>query len=331
MVLSAARSETVMPARWAAADIPDQRGRTALVTGANSGIGFHTALELARHGAAVLLACRNVGRGRAARSAILQQAPAASVELVALDLADLDSVAGLAGQLLDRAGGLDLLINNAGVMAVPRRQTTAQGFELQFGTNHLGHFALTGRLLPALLTRPGSRVVTVSSLVHRIGSIRLDDLQSEHGYGRWRAYNQSKLANALFTLELDRRLRTAGAVTISVGAHPGYSRTGLQYSGPRLGGGGGIFARVMGLATRFAAQPAAHGALPVLRAATDPDARGGDYYGPGGLGEGRGSPRQVRYAKAARDEQLAGRLWQASEALTGVTFPGLTGHVPSQP
>ena len=313
-----------MLTRWAAADMVGQHGRTVLVTGANSGIGFHQALELARHGACVLLASRDPGRGRAARTAIVAELPAASVELVQLDLADLDSVARLASQLLGRAGGLDLLINNAGVMAVPRRRTTAQGFELQFGTNHLGHFALTVCLLPALLRRPGSRVVTVSSLVHRLGSIRLDDLQNEHGYGRWRAYSQSKLANALFTVELDRRLRAAGAGTISVGAHPGYSRTGLLSSGPRLGGGG-ISALVLGMGTRLAGQPAARGALPVLRAATDPQARGGDYYGPGGPGELAGSPRKVRYASKAHDEQLAGRLWQASEALTGVTFPGPAG------
>jgi len=200
-----------MPAGWAAADMPGQHGRTVLVTGANSGIGFQAALELARHGAVVLLACRGAGRGGAARGAIVRQVPAAAVELVALDLADLDSVARLADQVLGRAGGLDLLINNAGVMAVPGRPVTAQGFELQFGTNHLGHFALTLCLLPVLLARPGSRVVTVSSLVHRFGSIRLDDLQGEHGYGRWRACSRSKLANALFTLELDRRLRAASA------------------------------------------------------------------------------------------------------------------------
>jgi NAD(P)-dependent dehydrogenase (short-subunit alcohol dehydrogenase family) len=314
-----------MLTRWAAADMAGQHGRTALVTGANSGIGFHQALELARHGACVLLASRDPGRGRAARTAIVAELPAASVELVHLDLADLDSVARLADQLLGRAGGLDLLINNAGVMAVPRRRTTAQGFELQFGTNHLGHFALTVRLLPALFRRPGSRVVTVSSLVHRLGSIRLDDMQSEHGYGRWRAYSQSKLANALFTVELDRRLRAVGAGTLSVGAHPGYSRTGLVSSGPRLGGGG-VSALVLGLGTRFTGQPAARGALPVLRAATDPQAQGGDYYGPGGPGEFAGSPRKVRYARKARDEQLAGRLWQACEALTGVTFPGPAGY-----
>jgi NAD(P)-dependent dehydrogenase (short-subunit alcohol dehydrogenase family) len=310
-----------MPDRWAAAGMPGQHGRTALVTGANSGIGFHVALELARHGAVVLLGCRSAARGGAARSAILRQLPGAAVELALVDLADLDSVARLAGEVAGRAGGLDLLINNAGVMAAPRRQTTAQGVELQFGTNHLGHFALTMRLLRALLARPGSRVVTVSSLVHRFGSIRLDDLQGERGYGRWRAYSQSKLANALFTVELDRRLRAAGAATISTGAHPGYSRTALLYSGPNLGGGG-LFARVMGLAASFTGQPAAQGALPVLRAATDPCACGGDYYGPGGPGQLRGAPRKVRYSRAARDERLASRLWQASETLTGVTFPG---------
>ena len=211
-------------------------------------------------------------------------------------------------------------------MAVPRRLTTAAGFELQFGTNHLGHFALTGRLLPAMLARPGSRVVqTVSSLNHRLGSIRLDDLQGEQGYGPWRAYNQSKLANALFTLELDRRLRATGADTISVGAHPGYSHTALDNSGPRLGGGG-IFAGVMGSSPRSPPSPRRKAPFPVLRAATDPEARGGDYYGPSGLGEGRGSPRKVAYARAARDRPLAGRLWQASEALTGVSFPSVSGR-----
>ena len=261
------------------------------MTGANSGIGFHEALELARRGAHVLLGCRDAGRGEAALGAIQRAVPAASAEVAVLDLADLDSVARLAGRLVDRDGGLDLLINNAGVMAVPRRQVTAQGFELQFGTNHLGHFALTGRLLPALLRRPGSRVVTVSSLNHRMGAIRLDDLQSERRYGPWRAYNQSKLANALFTLELEHRLRAAGAATISVGAHPGFSHTELQFRGPRLGGGG-LTAQALGLFTRLAAQPAAAGALPVLMAATDPHAHGGDYYGPGG--PGRAGARRAR-------------------------------------
>ncbi len=310
-----------MLAGWAAADMPGQQGRTALVTGANSGIGFQVAVELARRGAVVLMACRDAGRGAGARAAIVGQVPAAAVDLVALDLADLDSVARLAGQVAARPGGLDLLVNNAGVMAVPGRQVTAQGFELQFGTNHLGHFALTMRLLPVLMARPGSRVVTVSSIAHRFGSIRLDDLNSERGYSGWRAYGQSKLANALFTVELDRRLRAAGAVTLSVGAHPGYTSTGLMHSGPRLGGGGGIFARVMGLAAPLTGQPAARGALPVLRAATDPGASGGDYYGPRGPGEFRGAPRKVRYTRTARDERLARALWQASEHLTGLPSP----------
>jgi len=309
-----------MAAGWAAADMPDQHGRMALVTGANSGIGFHQVLELTRRGAHVLLASRDADRGRIARAAVWEVVPAASIELVQLDLAELDSVRRLSREILERGVGLDLLINNAGVMAVPRRQATAQGFELQFGTNHLGHFALTGYLLPELLQRPGSRVVTVSSINHRMGSISLADLQSNHGYRPWRAYNQSKLANALFTLELDRRLRAVGARTISVGAHPGYSRTELQYRGPRLGGRG-ITAMALGLITKVAGQPAEQGALPVLRAATDPEAQGGDYYGPAGLGELRGSPRKVRYAKKAHDAQLARRLWQASEFLTGVVFP----------
>jgi NAD(P)-dependent dehydrogenase (short-subunit alcohol dehydrogenase family) len=309
--------------------MPGQHGRTVLVTGANSGIGFQAALGLARHGAVVLLACRDAGRGGAARGAILRQVPAAAVDLVALAWPIWTRSPGWPARSWAVTGGLDLLINNAGVMAVPGRQVTAQGFELQFGTNHLGHFALTLCLLPVLLARPGSRVVTVSSLVHRFGSIRLDDLQGEHGYGRWRAYSQSKLANALFTLELDRRLRAAG------GHHqrrrpPRLQPYRLLYGGPNLGGGG-IFARVMGLAASFTGQPAAQGALPVLRAATDPRARGGDYYGPRGPGEGMGAPRKVRYARTARDEQLAYRLWKASEVLPGVTFPGLTGHPPAHP
>lgn len=293
----------------------------AVVTGANSGLGLVTARELARKGARTILACRNKAKGEAARRAIEVRAPSAQVEVAELDLASLESVRAFAGWLRSEHDGIDLLINNAGVMATPRRRT-ADGFELQFGTNHLGHFALTGRLLPALLARPVSRVVTVSSLNHRMGAIRLDDLQSERGYSPWQAYNQSKLANALFTLELDRRLRAAGASTLSVGAHPGYSRTELQYRGPRLGGGG-ISAWALGPLTQLVGQPAARGALPVLRAATDPQVQGGDYYGPGGPGEARGLPRKVNYSKTAHDQALAGRLWQASEALTGVTFPAL--------
>jgi NAD(P)-dependent dehydrogenase (short-subunit alcohol dehydrogenase family) len=316
-------------ASWTTTGIPGQHGRTALVTGGNSGIGWYAALALAGHGARVLLASRDAERGLAARAAIMRLAPWAHVEVAGLDLADLETARRLAGLLLDRDDCLDLLVNNAGVMGVPRRMTTAQGFELQFGVNHLGHFALTGLLMPALLRRPGSRVVTVSSLNHRMGTVRLDDLQGERHYGPWRAYNQSKLANALFTVELGRRLGQAGAATVSVGAHPGFSRTRLQYEGPRLGGGGPS-ARLLGLFTRIAAQPAAHGVLPVLMAATDPGAVNGGYYGPGGPGEARGAPRQVRYSAAAHDEELARRLWQASERLTGVTFAGLADDAGSR-
>jgi NAD(P)-dependent dehydrogenase (short-subunit alcohol dehydrogenase family) len=318
-----------MPARWTTADIGDQTGRTVLITGANAGIGYHTALQLAAKDATVLLASRDPERGRAARQRILAQAPKARVEVVALDLADLDSVGRLADQVLASDDGLDVLVNNAGVMGIPNRRTTAQGFELQFGTNHLGHFALTGRLLPALLGRPASRVVTLSSVMHRLGRLDLDDLNSQRRYRRWSVYNASKLANALFTLELDRRLRAAGAATASVGAHPGYARTGLQTSGPRLGAAGPVGAVSAGaveLFTRLTAQPAAQGALPVLRAASDPQVTGGDFLGPDGLGGGRGWPVKVEYSKTAQDEELAGRLWALSERLTGVSFPALAGR-----
>jgi NAD(P)-dependent dehydrogenase (short-subunit alcohol dehydrogenase family) len=318
-----------MPARWTTADIPDQTGRIVLVTGANAGIGYHTALQLAAKGATVLLASRDPERGRAAHERILAAAPMARVEVVTLDLADLDSVGRLADQVLARDGGLDVLVNNAGVMGVPDRRMTAQGFELQFGTNHLGHFALTGRLLAALLARPASRVVTVSSVMHRLGRLDLGDLNSERGYRRWSVYNASKLANALFSLELDRRLRAAGAATASVGAHPGYCHTGLQTTGPRLGGAGPVGAVSAGVVewfTRLTAQPAAQGALAVLRAATDPEVAGGDYLGPDGLGGGRGWPVKAQYSKTAHDEQLARQVWAVSEQLTGVRCPALAGR-----
>jgi NAD(P)-dependent dehydrogenase (short-subunit alcohol dehydrogenase family) len=318
-----------MPARWTTADIPDQRGRTVLITGANAGIGYHTARQLAAKGATVLLASRDPERGRAAHACIQAAAPTARVKVVTLDLADLDSVGHLADQVAARDGGLDVLVNNAGVMGVPRRRMTAQGFELQFGTNHLGHFALTGRLLPALLARPDSRVVTVSSVMHRLGRLDLEDLNSERGYRRWSVYNASKLANALFSLELDRRLRAAGAATASVGAHPGYCHTGLQRTGPRLGGAGPVGAVSAGAVewfTRLTAQPAAQGALAVLRAATDPEVAGGDYLGPDGFGGGRGWPVKVQYSKTAQDERLARQLWKVSEQLTGVAYRALVSR-----
>jgi NAD(P)-dependent dehydrogenase (short-subunit alcohol dehydrogenase family) len=313
---------------WTTADIPDQSGRVALVTGGNSGLGYQTVLQLARKGARVLLAARDRTRGAAALEQLAAAGvPAGRAELVQLDLADLTSVERFAAGFLAGGQGLDLLINNAGVMAIPRRETTAQGYERQFGTNHLGHFALTGRLLPALVQRPGSRVVTLSSNMHkRAKGIDFDDLQAERGYRPWPAYEQSKLANAMFVLELDRRLRAAGLDVVSAGAHPGFASTNLQVTGPRSGGGG-LMARGMGVATRLFAQPARDGALPTLYAATAPNVHGGEYFGPDGPGEMRGHhPKLVQFSRAAHDEAAAARLWTVSEELTGVTFEALTAR-----
>jgi NAD(P)-dependent dehydrogenase (short-subunit alcohol dehydrogenase family) len=312
-------------AGWTAADIPDQSGRVALVTGGNSGLGYQAVLQLARKGARVLLAARDHARGAAALDRLAAAGvPAGHAELAQLDLADLTSVERFSTGFLAGGQGLDLLVNNAGVMAIPHRETTAQGYERQFGTNHLGHFALTGRLLPALVQRPGSRVVTVSSNLHKRASrIDFDDLQAERAYQPWHAYEQSKLANAMFVLELDRRLRAAGLDVVSAGAHPGFAATNLQVTGPRSGGGG-LMARGMGLATRLFAQPARDGALPVLYAATAPNVHGGEYFGPGGPGEMRGHhPKLVQFSRAAHDEAAAARLWTVSEELTGVTFEAL--------
>ena len=314
-------------AGWTTNDIPDQSGRVVLVTGGNSGLGYQIVLQLARKGARVLLGCRDRGRGAAALERLAADAPGGHAELVQLDLADLASVERVSTGFVADGQGLDLLVNNAGVMAIPHRETTAQGYERQFGTNHLGHFALTGRLLPALVQRPGSRVVTVSSNMHkRASGIDFDDLQAERSYRPWPAYEQSKLANAMFVLELDRRLRAAGLDVVSAGAHPGFAATNLQVTGPRSGGGG-LMARGMGLATRLFAQPARDGALPVLDAATGENVRGGEYFGPDGPGEMRGRhPKLVQFSRAAHDEAAAARLWAVSEELTGVTFEALTAR-----
>ena len=314
-------------AGWTADDIPDQSGKTALVTGGNSGLGYETVLHLARKGARVLLAARDTGRGAAALERLRAGAPGSQAELARIDLADLTSVERFATGFLAGGEGLDLLINNAGVMAIPQREATAQGHERQFGTNHLGHFALTGRLLPALARRPGGRVVTVSSNQHkRARGIDFDDLQGERSYRPWGAYAQSKLANAMFVLELDRRLRVAGLDLISAGAHPGFASTNLQIAGPRSGGTS-LAARGMGVATRVFAQPARDGALPTLYAATAADVHGGDYFGPDGPGEMRGHhPKPVQFSAAAHDQAAAARLWAVSEELTGVTFEALTAR-----
>ncbi len=301
--------------RWTAADIPDQSGRTAVVTGANTGLGLETARELARRGATVVLAVRNMDKGEAAIDDLRASVPGAQLTLQELDLGSLDSVRDAAGKLSADLDRIDLLINNAGVMYAPY-STTADGFELQIGTNHLGHFAFTGLVLPLLLDTDGSRIVTVSSVGHRIlSSIDLDDLHSEHGYNRVAAYGRSKLANLLFTYELQRRLAAAKAPTSALAAHPGGSATELvrHIPGADLG--------PMQALMRVVAQSAEMGALPTLRAATDPAAEGGDYYGPDGLFESRGHPVRVKSSSRSHDAELQAGLWRVSEQQTGVTFP----------
>ncbi len=298
-----------MSTKWTADQIPDQTGRTAVVTGANSGLGLSTARELARAGAHVVLACRNLEKGEAA----LQEV-GSGAELEQLDLASLESVKAFAERFLASHDGLDLLINNAGLMAPPRG-VTADGFELQFGTNVLGHFALTGRLLGALDGRQDARVVTLSSNAHKLGRIHWDDLQSERRYNRWRAYNQSKLGDLMIALELDRRLRAAGSTVRSVAAHPGYSATNLQSAAPPA-----VDRAIMAVTNRLIAQSEDMGALPTLYAATYPGLEGGTYVGPDGLMEQRGHPEPVTPTKSARDEEAAGRLWEVCEELTGVRF-----------
>ncbi len=307
--------EDEMAEKWTASDIPDQSDRIAVVTGANSGLGLVTARELARAGARIVIACRDTAKGDTAADEIRSDVPNAELDVAALDLADLSSVQAFAEQFAQKHQGLDLLVNNAGVMAPPYRKT-ADGFESQIGTNHLGHFALTGRLMGALRARPDARVVTVSSTAHRSGRIDFDELNGEHGYKRWRAYGQSKLANLLFCFELDRRVSAVGASVRSVAAHPGYSATNLQFAGPTA-----LHERViMAVTNRVIAQSADMGALPSLYAATVPDLPGGSFVGPDGFMQGRGHPKLVQASSAAYDEEAARRLWELSEKLTGVRF-----------
>jgi NAD(P)-dependent dehydrogenase (short-subunit alcohol dehydrogenase family) len=310
-------AEEKQMAGWASDGIPDQSGKTVLVTGGNSGLGYETVLQLARKGARVLLAARDRARGTAALERLGAGAPGRQAELAQIDLADLTSVERFAAGFLAGGEGLDLLINNAGVMAIPQRETTTQGYERQFGTNHLGHFALTGLLLDRMLATPGSRVVTVASMAARIGRMRFSDLQGERRYGKWSAYGQSKLANQLFALELDRRLAVSGSEVLSVAAHPGYAATNLamvypQMKGSRLG------EWVARLGNVVLAQSAADGALPILYAATSDEVRGGQFFGPDGLMGMRGKPTRVPFVHAAYDPEAALRLWRISEELTGV-------------
>lgn len=307
-----------MAHNWSFDDIPQQAGRLALITGANNGIGYEAARALAAKGARVILAVRDEQKGQAAAARISAEHPQATLEVMRLDLASLASVRAFAEQFLAGNSGLHMLINNAGVMAVPY-QRTADGFEMQFGTNHLGHFALTGLLLPALLAAPAARVVTVSSGVHTSGEINFDNLDGSRGYRPWAAYAQSKLANLLFAYELQRRLAAAGARAISLACHPGYTATGLQTAGPRMQGNA-LMAAFWGGMNALLGQSPADGALPTLYAATAPEAIGGDYIGPGGLGSMRGHP--VRQSSSARSysPELARRLWAVSEELTSVRY-----------
>lgn len=303
---------------WSSADIPDLAGRSIIVTGANSGIGLEAARVLAAHGAAVTLAVRDVDRGSAAADQIRTASPAAQLEVARLDLADLASVREFAsGWSASHPDGLDVLVNNAGVMAIPRRETV-DGFEMQFGTNHLGHFALTGLLVGSI--RPGGRVVTVSSGAHRFGRMDFDDLQGVDSYQKWRAYGQSKLANILFALELHRRSEAAAVDLLSIAVHPGYAATNLQSVGPRMSGSR-IGETMMSLVNRVLAQSAEAGAWPTLMAATDPGVPSGTYIGPTGFMGQRGEPGFETPSEAARDLDSARRLWDVSTTLTAVSYP----------
>jgi NAD(P)-dependent dehydrogenase (short-subunit alcohol dehydrogenase family) len=315
---------------WTSDDIPSQRGRTIVVTG-TGGLGFEDALALARAGAEVIIAGRNPMKGADAIARIRQAVPGAAVSFEPVDLGHLASIADFARRMDDAHHSVDVLINNAGVMTPPQRQTTRDGFELQFGTNYLGHFALTAHLLPLLLRGKEPRVVTVSSVAARSGTINFDDLQAERGYRPMPVYSQSKLACLMFAIELQRRSDAAGWGIASISAHPGISRTDLLHNAPGRSSPQGIARSLLW----FLFQPVAQGALPTLFAATSPDARKGGYYGPDRLGETRGYPAMAKVPKAALDAAAAARLWEVSERLAGVTFrapasrPLLIEHEPA--
>ena len=307
--------------RWTARNVGDQSGRRFLITGGNSGIGLEAARVLAAANADVVIACRDPAKGQQAVADLRSAAGGGDVALLQLDLADLASVDAASEEYRARFGSLDVLVNNAGVMAVPYR-ATVDGFELQFGTNHLGHFALTGHLLPALLAGRAPRVVTISSGAHRAGRIDFDNLDASKGYAKWPAYCSSKLANLLFTFELQRRAQRANLDLIAVAAHPGYSRTNLQTAGARMTGRV-LLERGWNVFNAVAGQSAARGALPTVYAAVEPGVAGGDYIGPSGPAEMWGHPVKVQATRAARDPATAARLWSVSEDLTGVAYGAL--------
>jgi NAD(P)-dependent dehydrogenase (short-subunit alcohol dehydrogenase family) len=307
-------------APWTVADIPLQSGKFAIVTGANSGIGYDTALELARAGAEVIVATRSAKRGEAAVERIQAALPRALVRFEVLDLASLASVRHFAGRIKANHGTLDILVNNAGVMALPRRRLTVDGFETQLGVNFLGHFLLTALLLPLLMKAEAPRVVQISSIAHRRGKIALDDLQAEKSYKPWRVYQQSKLAMLMFALELQRRSDAGGWGITSLAAHPGIALTELAANGP---GQRSLTARFWPILGHFVAHSSADGALPTLFAATAPDAVPGGYYGPTGFKEFRGPPGVAKIEPKAQDAAVAKALWTAAERLVVQTFrPG---------
>jgi len=302
---------------WTARDIPSQQGKLAIVTGATGGLGYETALALAQHGAEVILAARNADKGRDAVASIRAAAPQANLHFARVDLASLASVAEFSSSMLEQGRAIDMLVNNAGVMALPERQETVDGFEMQLGVNYLSHYALTGRLLPLLRKASAPRVVNLSSLMHRSGKIFLDDLQLQRGYTPTKAYGQSKLAMLMFALELQRRSDAHGWRLLSNASHPGYARTELIPNGP---GTDSLLSRLSILLQPIMSQSAADGAWPTLQAATAPDAKPAGYYGPDGWFELRGASTDAKVSASARDTTVAKRLWDMSAQLTGVSF-----------
>ena len=305
--------------KWTTKDITDQAGKTAIITGANSGLGFEATKALAEKNALVIMACRNMEKAQQAKQRILEQHSKANLEIMPLDLASLESIEQFATNFKTKHEKLHYLFNNAGVMFPPFTQTK-DGFELTFGVNHLGHFALTAHLLPTLLQTPSSRVITQSSFYSKRGKIEFDNLNAEKKYSKSKAYAQSKLANLLFAFELQRKLEQANATTISVAAHPGYSNTNLQFVGPEMENSK-IRKTFMRIANTLFAQSAAKGALPMLYAATAPNIKGGEYFGPRGLFQIWGHPKRIKPQKRALDIETARRLWEVSEQLTNIKYP----------
>jgi len=307
-----------MKKKWTATDIPDQTGKNAIVTGANSGLGYHTSLELAKKGAHVIMACRNKKKGNLAASRILNQVPSALLDVMSLDLASFSSIRFFAGNFSKKYNQLDILVNNAGVMALPKMKT-ADGFEMQFGTNHLGHFALTALLFPILKKTVNSRVVTLSSLMHKMGKILFADLNRENSYAKWKAYGQSKLANLMFATEFQKKLDAHKIKMLSLAAHPGWSSTNLQTKGAELEHA--RFKKKMNeFANKLLAQSASMGALPGLFASTSPDVKPGAYYGPGGWFKMHGYPVEENINRKLVDPEISRKLWLKSEELTGIKF-----------